>query len=75
MARPANQYQEKWYPDGIDPNFFYGELMFELKDYQHAHDYLVRAEQASPRAGRAVADEGRKGEIASLLARVDKKLR
>ena len=62
-------------PGGIDPNFFYGELMFELKDYQHAHDYLVRAEQASPRAGRAVADEGRKGEIASLLARADKKLR
>lgn len=56
-------------PRGIDPNFFYGELLFEDGHYAEALQYLERAQQAPPRPGREVADEGRRREIAALLER------
>lgn len=61
-------------PDGIDPNYFYGEFLFEEKEYAAAREALLHAQDAPPRADRPLADEGRRAEIASLLARVDRKL-
>jgi tetratricopeptide (TPR) repeat protein len=62
-------------PDGIDPNFFFGELMYEEGEYREALRYLNKAEAATPRAERPVADRGRHAEIAALLDKTNAKLR
>lgn len=61
-------------PNGIDPNFFYGEYLFEESDYAHALQYLDKALQAAPRPGRELADKGRRAEIAALTAKVKAKM-
>jgi tetratricopeptide (TPR) repeat protein len=61
-------------PDGIDPNYFYGDFMLEEGNYAEAIRYLEKAQQAPPRLNRALADKGRQGEIASKLERARGKL-
>jgi tetratricopeptide (TPR) repeat protein len=61
-------------PDGIDPNYFYGELLFDEGEYQEALRYLNKALQAQPRPGRELADEGRRSEIRALIAKTKGKL-
>jgi tetratricopeptide (TPR) repeat protein len=57
-------------PQGIDPNFFYGEYLVETKQVEQATTYLERALQAPPRPGRQIADTGRREEIRALLAKI-----
>ncbi len=57
-------------PDGIDPNFFYGEYLLDRKQLTEARRYLETALQAPPRDGRALADEGRRREVQVLLSQV-----
>lgn len=57
-------------PDGIDPNYFYGDYLFRQGDYAEAERALRKALQAPARPGRKVADEGRRGEIEQLLAKI-----
>lgn len=59
-------------PDGIDPNFFYGEYLAERDRFQEARQYLETALKAAPRPGRELADSGRRQEIKALLAKLDK---
>ena len=59
-------------PDGIDPNFFYGEFLLEEKRYQESVNALKHVLQAAPRPGREIADSGRKAEIKLLLAEARK---
>ncbi|WPG40920.1 hypothetical protein [Variovorax sp. EBFNA2] len=54
-------------PKGIDPNFFYGEYLIEVRQPEQAVAYLERAMQAPPRPGRQVADSGRRDEARQLL--------
>jgi tetratricopeptide (TPR) repeat protein len=54
-------------PKGIDPNFFYGEYLYEAKQPVQAIPYLERALQAPARPGRAIADKGRREEAQALL--------
>jgi len=54
-------------PKGIDPNFFYGEYLVEIRQPDQAVAYLERALQAPPRPGRQVADSGRREEARLLL--------
>lgn len=54
-------------PQGIDPNFFYGEYWAEQDQADRAVTYLERALAAPPRPGRHIADTGRKEEIRALL--------
>lgn len=61
-------------PQGIDTNYFYGEFLFDKKDYAGARIHLSSALSAAPRVNRALADESRRAEIAQLLAKVDAKL-
>jgi tetratricopeptide (TPR) repeat protein len=56
-------------PNAIDPNYFYGLLLFDNGDYAQAQEHLERALRAPPRPGREVADEGRRAEVQKLLAR------
>lgn len=60
-------------PDGIDPNFFYGDYLVDQKRYSEALPVLEKALKAPDRPGRKVADEGRRGEIRALLAKARKK--
>ena len=62
-------------PDGMDPNYFMGELMFEQGEYARSMQHLQKALAASPRPDRVVADAGRRAEIDSLVAKVREKLR
>lgn len=57
-------------PDGIDPNFFYGDLLLDLGDKSAARIHLQKALAAAPRAGREDADAGRRTEIQALLAKL-----
>jgi tetratricopeptide (TPR) repeat protein len=61
-------------PDGIDPNYFYAEYLFEEGRYVESMQYLQKAGKAAPRPGRELADKGRRGEIAALTAKVKEKL-
>ncbi len=60
-------------PDGIDPNFFYGDFLFKSGDYAGAEQALKKAQKAAPRPGRELADEGRRGEIDQLLEKIAEK--
>jgi tetratricopeptide (TPR) repeat protein len=57
-------------PQGIDPNFFFGEYLVETRHADEAVPYLERALQAAPRPGRQVADSGRREEARALLAKI-----
>jgi len=61
-------------PNGIDPNYFYGEFLFEEGQYAQALQYLDKAAKAPPRPGREAADKGRHAEITALTAKVKKEL-
>lgn len=57
-------------PDGIDPNFFYGEYLVETRQPEKAVTYLERALKAPARPGRQVADTGRREEARLLLEKI-----
>lgn len=61
-------------PDGIDPNYFYGDFLMREKRWSEARDYLVKAQAAPPRPNRQVADAGRHKEIEKALQEVAKHL-
>jgi tetratricopeptide (TPR) repeat protein len=61
-------------PNGIDPNYFYADFLFEQKKYGDALKYLERAAKAPPRPGREAADKGRHAEIDALTAKVKAKM-
>lgn len=61
-------------PDGIDPNYFYGELLFEDGNYTQSMVYLQKALAAPARSDRPVADAGRRSEVDALITRVRAKL-
>jgi len=62
-------------PDGIDPNFFYGEYLADRGRPAEALPYLEKALKAPPRPGRELADSGRRQEIQALLAKLKKENR
>ena len=61
-------------PDGMDPNYFLGELLFEQGEYVRSLRHLQKALAAPPRPDRPVADAGRRAEINRLVAKVRSKL-
>ena len=62
-------------PDGIDPNYFYGEYLYEQGDYAGSREHLLKAQAAPPRSDRPLADQGRQREVQVLLSKVDEKLK
>lgn len=62
-------------PEGIDPNFLYGEYLFRLYRLNEARAYLELALKTPPHPGRELSDGRRREEIRALLARIDKDLR
>jgi len=61
-------------PDGIDPNYFYGDFLLEQDNYTEAIHYLEKASAATPRPDRPLADRGRQQEIRAKLAQANSKL-
>ena len=59
-------------PDGIDPNFFYGEYLMDRERYDEARTHLETALKAAPRPGRELADSGRRKEITAMLEKLEK---
>lgn len=57
-------------PDGIDPNFFYGEYLLERGRVAEGRAYLEKALAAPPRPGRDLADAGRRQEAQALLQKI-----
>jgi tetratricopeptide (TPR) repeat protein len=56
-------------PNGIDPNYFYGELLLDQGNRAEGEKYLRKALAAPPRADRADADTGRRAEVQALLSK------
>jgi tetratricopeptide (TPR) repeat protein len=68
--KKATEYFEKALalnPDGIDPNYFYADLLADEGEYALAADHLKRALAAPARPGREDADAGRRQEAMQLL--------
>jgi tetratricopeptide (TPR) repeat protein len=61
-------------PDGIDPNYFYGDFMLEEGKPAEAVHFLEKAQAAAPRPNRELADKGRQREIAEKLQKARSKL-
>jgi tetratricopeptide (TPR) repeat protein len=61
-------------PEGIDPNYFYGDFLRDQGRYEEAVAYLDRALKAPDRPDRPLADEGRRSEARQVLAAVKAKL-
>jgi tetratricopeptide (TPR) repeat protein len=57
-------------PDGLDPNFFYGEFLAEQGKTADAMALLRHALQAPARPERPVADRGRRAEVQALLTKL-----
>jgi tetratricopeptide (TPR) repeat protein len=57
-------------PQGIDPNFFYGDFLVEQGKYKQAITVLNTALAAPARASRPIADAGRRNEIVALLKKI-----
>jgi tetratricopeptide (TPR) repeat protein len=75
--RKARDYLEKALainPNGMDPNYFYADLLAEEGEYAKAAEHLKRALAAPPRPGREDADAGRRQEVNALLEKVRQKL-
>ncbi len=62
-------------PDGIDPNFFYGEYLSDRGRSAEAIVLLEKALKAPPRPGRELADSGRRQEVQTLLGKLRKESR
>lgn len=57
-------------PVGIDPNYFYGDMLVQQKRYDEARLVLRRALEAPDRTGRPLADAGRREQVQRLLAQI-----
>ena len=60
-------------PQGLDANYFYGEFLVETGHADEARPYLETVLTAPGRAGRQIADTGRREEARALLAKTQAK--
>ncbi|MBJ7262425.1 MAG: tetratricopeptide repeat protein [Burkholderiaceae bacterium] len=57
-------------PDGLDSNYYYADFLIAQKRPKEARPYLERALQAPLRAGRELADNGRRAKVRQMLREV-----
>lgn len=60
-------------PNGIDPNYFYGDFLIGRKRYAEAVVVLNKAMAAPSRPQRPIADKGRREEISKALSMAQSK--
>jgi len=61
-------------PRGVDPNYFYGDYLYEQNRFDEAAQALEAALAAPARADRPLADAGRQQEVRALMDKVKMKL-
>ena len=74
--KKAKEYFEKALainPNGVDPNYFYGDMLAEQGEYAKAAELLKHALAAPPRPHREDADAGRRQEVQHLLDSIKQK--
>ena len=74
--KKAREYLEKALainPNGIEPNYFYADLLAEQGEYAKAAEHLKRALAAPPRPHREDADAGRRQDVQRLLESIRQK--
>lgn len=74
--KKAGEYLEKALainPNGIDPNYFYADLLADQGEYAKAAEHLKRALAAAPRPHREDADAGRRQDVQHLLDSIRQK--
>ncbi|MBW4935306.1 tetratricopeptide repeat protein [Marinobacter sp. F4206] len=54
-------------PDGIDPNYFFGDFLRDQDQPEQARRYLEKVLEAPSRPGRELADTGRRDQARRLL--------
>lgn len=54
-------------PDGLDPNYFYGDFLLEQGQYGQAATVLEHALHAPGRPDRPIADQGRRKQVQTAL--------
>jgi tetratricopeptide (TPR) repeat protein len=59
-------------PNGIDPNYFYGDFLLSQKDFSGAIKAFDSALAAPPRPNQLIADNGRREEVKIALAKAKK---
>lgn len=74
MAREYLQKAQELFPDGLDTNYFYGDFLASVDEYEQAYPYLQRAERAPVRSNLAISDRQLKRDLAVLLQKVRKRL-
>jgi len=60
-------------PNGIDPNYFYGDYLYRQGHYHEALATLQKALHAPARPQRPLADKGRREDIQALITKIDAK--
>jgi len=58
----------------VDPNYFYGEFLYDEGEYEMSYEYLHKAQKAPARKARLIADKYRQNEIQVLLTEGRKKI-
>jgi len=74
--KKAREYLEKALainPNGIEPNYFYADLLADQGEYAKAAEHLKRALAAPPRPHREDADAGRRPDVQRLLESIRQK--
>jgi tetratricopeptide (TPR) repeat protein len=62
-------------PDGIDPNYFYGDFLLKKKQPEKALSYLQKAKAAPARPNRPLADKGRQAEVDAAIEKAGSMLK
>lgn len=62
-------------PDGIDPNYFYADYLYEQGKYSDARKYAEHALSAEVREQRPLADAERRKEVQALLKKIHHELK
>lgn len=57
-------------PRSIDANYYYGDFLVDIGEYQKGKQYLDIANRTIPRRGYETQDRGRKREVAESLAKI-----
>lgn len=57
-------------PKGSDSNYYYGDFLVDIGEYEAGRKHLEIAQNAPIRKGYEIQDKGRKSEIAASLAKI-----
>lgn len=57
-------------PNSVDTNYYLGDFLVDVGEYEHARHYLEKAQHTQTRPTYEIQDRGRKGEIAASLTKL-----